>query len=388
MKLFPFVRPHWSLSISEDALWHVGVAKRWGTYRIREMLRQPLPAGLVDCSPTAINITDSAAFLDILKSITPQSRGPKAIALSLPDVCARCAIFVFSSFPTNKGEQEALLRWRFQQDYHISAAQSRLGFRVYHESDGRQRPHTRSTCRVLAVSIQQDIVEQYEQACLDAGLLPVSVGVASLQVFDACREIFKAETEQRSSSSKETFPDEAIGLFVSEWGFTCLVLKNGLPAFVRVKRIPGLGTRAQATTFLKRSTSTGDAPDERMDFPQSNVEISLEPDAIVPWREEMRKALTHEFVATVQYYFELAPDPDRKSRPIPVYAVDALAHEESLLPSTEPIQQILESSNPDAPMLRIVPISRDHLASALRTPSFPPAWNQSALAALAGVMMS
>jgi hypothetical protein len=112
------------------------------------------------------------------------------------------ALFDFDIMPSHPTERESIIRWRFQQDLNVSTDHSRLSFRCFHST--RETAETKksdgSPVRVLAAAIQHKVLGQYEQVCAEAGLLPVSVGIQGLQLFDACRTEMEGREEMFFSS--------------------------------------------------------------------------------------------------------------------------------------------------------------------------------------------
>ncbi|RMH31536.1 MAG: hypothetical protein D6690_15420 [Nitrospirae bacterium] len=376
MTLFPFRRPRRGLAVSEGALWYVEAAHRLGKVYLVDVAKRPLPAGLLRLSPTAVNLTETSVVIELLKSVTQTHKHSKAVALTIPDVSARSAVFEFASFPSTRAEQEALLRWRFQQDFHVPSDQGRLGFQVYRPArDSTTDRQTARPMRVLAAWIHQAVVEQYEHMCLDAGLIPMTVGLAGFEVLDACRGAVEAEHKNRAGRN-DLWCAETVFLYLGEWGFTCLVLHGGMPVFVRVKRLPGLKKHWQQEAL---HSETGPLSCERAGREDDQANDGVR-------SEDLARTITNEVVATLQYYFELRPDSDRNDKQLAVYAVEGIEGQEALLQSSEFVQQVVEASIPEAPSLDITTMSRDMIGKALRTPFFPPSYHPSALPALASVV--
>ena len=146
-----------------------------------------------------------------LRLLVKGLKAPQPIALSLPDLCARMAALEFTSFPKKPVEREAILSWRFQQDFNISTTSSRLAYSVYEPKNSKKsHPNENgNVIRVFATAIQHAIIEQYEELALQAGLLPLTVGISSLDVFDLYRQTIQESIDTASNrsslSSKELF---------------------------------------------------------------------------------------------------------------------------------------------------------------------------------------
>ncbi len=246
--LFPIQRPRLGLSIDARTLSVLEVQRDWrrGWRDIHVGLcgERALPAGLVNLSATELNVSDVAALAGEIRTLRGSPRNASrvaSVALSLPDLCARLALFEFEVWPNKAAECDALLRWRFQKDLGMPATGARLSFRVFPPTPGSAAEGARKTHRVLAAAIQGRIIEQYEQVCEVAGLIPVSLGVSSLRLFDLCRPVMAAAPGgvQRDSpapgQAPGTDPSEFFFLHVAQAGFSFFALQHDSPVFHRIK---------------------------------------------------------------------------------------------------------------------------------------------------------
>lgn len=323
MRLFPFRQPSLGLSIGADKLGLVEARRGWREPSLRRCAERALPADLLRLSASESNVTDVfalarefSALLDGQGNVTR----PVPISLSLPDLCARVALFEFDALPPKPSELDALIRWRFQKDLNVPLTDARFTCQVFpptsaHASAG-------GPIRVVAVAVRENVIGPYEQACESAGLIPVSVGLVSLQLFDLCRPVMEA-------ALKTT--EECFYLYVGEGSFAFIAIRAGVPVFLRVKPLRNRGTN-------------GNAP----------------PHALV---------VTDELLATLQFYMEREAVFGRASatsRPL------FLVNEEGIVPTL-----------PDSLGVIVVPMGWDDLRIA-RQPSAVPL--VAGLPAFAGVM--
>jgi hypothetical protein len=197
-----------------------------------------LDHGLLRLSHTDLNITDVASFRDHLMALHGVKRRaghPVPIALTLPDLCGRFAIFEFDALPAKSAECEALLRWRFQKDLNMSAATARIAYRAF--PCGTPATQTSAACwRVLAGAVKTDIIEQYEHVCEEAGFIPISIGLASTRILDLYREMMTRLNRDL---------DEYFFVNVSESALSFFVFRAGIPVFLRIKALRnGIGADA------------------------------------------------------------------------------------------------------------------------------------------------
>lgn len=341
MNLLPLSRPTCGLSITEDALCLVEVGKGWRRKPVKRMLRVPLPPGLLKLSSAKPNILQATEFQNCLQEITKNLKTPVPIALSLPDLCARTTIFEFSQFPSKAKEQTALVRWRFQQDLKLNTSASRVSYTVYvpflpSESSPLVNP---DQVRVLGAALRTEIAEQFEQACLEVGLLPVSIGIAGLDIFDLYHQSFQ---QALANKAPQSVPTHADGMFVylSHWGFTFLAFGEGCPQLIRSKAIS-----------------------IRPESPAHTASTEIDPSAsssnpgAPPYPFYVVDKVSREILATIQFYLESLPSVPATQAGIPFFVITDLQQGMGLLPSSEHIQQTMKASGHGDTLIQIIPLS-------------------------------
>ncbi len=229
MKLFPFRRPSLGLSIEADTLALAEVRRGWGRLSLRRCAERDLPDGLVRVTATGPNVADVAALskeVSALLADQKMSSRPVPIALSLPDLCGRVTLLEFDSLPQKPPEADALIRWQFQRDMNLPGEELRFTCQTFRPPS--VRGSGREPVRVLAAGIRDQVVEPYERACELAGILPVSVGLAGLQLFDLYRPVI----ETALNTTRECFY-----LYVEEGSFAFIAIRAGVPVFLRIKSL-------------------------------------------------------------------------------------------------------------------------------------------------------
>jgi hypothetical protein len=372
MHFFPISAPTVALSLSDEELCLVEIKKQWRKSSLRHIARLPLSPGVLRLSSTKPNIANSDEFLTQLKALAKPYRRPISIALSLPDICARTSIFDFASFPTKKPEQTALVNWRFQQDLKLDTSQSRLSFGLYVPTSVRDSlsPDTTEHVRVLGTAIRHEIIEQYENLCLEADLIPTAVGVSGLDVFD----LYRPNIQDRltaENSSRSFHPPTFMFLFISHWGFTFLAFQDGSPRFIRTKALaiktephdhqdPSLDPESEKyreTEDHRPTSSGGFSSDAHQDYATGHT----------PYPSYTAMKVEKEILATLQYYFEMFPiSVATASSPVNLFMTTDLTFGQSLMPPLEHIQQTLKASGGHEPQIRITslsPASHFHLSN-------------------------
>ena len=266
MNLFPIKKPNVALSISEEALYLIEVKNSRRKTTLKQVQKVSLPSGVIHLSSAKTNIENIDIFTEQLRILTEPLPKPISIAISLPDLCARTSVFNFSTFPTKKSEQKALLNWRFQQDLKLDTAQSRLAYEVYVPTSLTKTSQNENSenVQVLGTAIRNEIVEQIEGACLDASLIPNSISISGLDIFDFYQENIQhiLEAEERRSSDTSS---GVMFLFMSHWGFTFLAFKEGCPIFIRTKAI-GIRPNGGGNNLALSSSTEQDNEEDFLDF--------------------------------------------------------------------------------------------------------------------------
>lgn len=392
MHFFPISAPTVALSLSEEGLCLVEIKKHWRKRSLRHIASLPLSPEALTLSSSKPNIANTNEFLTQLKALVKPYRRPLSIALSLPDICARTSIFDFASFPTKKPDQTALVNWRFQQDLKLDTSQSRLAFGLYVPTSLKDSPSPGNVdqVRVLGTAIRHEIIEQYENMCLEADLIPTSVGMSGLDIFDLYRphiqDMLTAENPSQASP-----PPVVMFLFMSHWGFTFLACQDGSPRFIRTKAL------AIKTEAHHSQDSSLDPEVEHRETEEHRLASSGDPSSDAPqesatgnnpYSSYIAMKVEKEILATLQYYFEMFPISATTSAPVNLFMTTNLTHGQSLMPPLDHIQQTLKASGGHEPQIRITPLSHASQFHLLNTHLAVSNQEESALPGYASLMVT
>ena len=393
MTLFPIVQPRLGLSITTDSVCLVETKRTLRGRSFRQLAHQTLPEGLIQLSSTKPNIMDPNALSEMLKALTKGNRKPQPIVLSLPDVVGRTALFEFKDFPKNLPDREAILSWRFQQDINLSTKNARIGFRLYEPQKQRkwksvQSPILRS---VLATAVPNTIIEQYEMACLKAGLLPLGVGLSSLDVLDLFKAMIQ-ETSITASRRSQKSGRESLFLYLAGWGFSFIALKEGIPAFVRVKSLrlarPQEIPPPAIDPLLPLQKPTNNLESQPLTDPMGSSNNPEQKSENASSASGNPRMLTNELVATLQYYLESFHSTSWEGQTLPLYIAEGMEQGSTWLPAIQDIESILKASMLESPSINLLTFS-DHLKATLPAGNqLTPYTYQKALPAYASVMVS
>ena len=154
------------------------------------------------------------------------SKLPRRVTLLLPDAAVRAVVLELDQLPADREEREALIRWRLGQEQLFSLAGAKLVWQVFPALPGhRGQAHT-----VLAVSIQESVLQQYESLCESAGWIPHEVGVTSLRLFNLWRRVAGRLSRRKADFLWATVADRAL---------TTMVFQQGRLLFYRCKLLGG-----------------------------------------------------------------------------------------------------------------------------------------------------
>ncbi len=226
MQLFPAQKPSIGLSLTAQTVTSVELSPSlWPLRRrrIRALKRHHLATQLVRLSTEENNISEVAAFARDLTTLIG-SRRCASVALSLPNQCAHIALLDFDVLPENPTECASLVRWKLEKDLQIPAADCRVAYRAFGLPAGDKLLDC-SKHRILAAAIRNNVLTQYEQACEQAGLLPVAVGIQGLQLFDLSRAMIRQDDEWFFAS----FLDDQ---------FFFVAIRHACPFLLRSKPLP------------------------------------------------------------------------------------------------------------------------------------------------------
>jgi len=160
--------PAWAFEISES-----GIA--FGRTEAPEQLSfRPLPEGAISVSPLRDNVQQPEVLAREVAALAPPPNGHRLrAALILPDYCARTAVLDFDSFPSDKDEQRALVRFRMKKTVPFELESAVVSYFQQPAGSGAK-------IDVVVALIPVEIVARYEAPFRSAGFQPGEVVTSSL----------------------------------------------------------------------------------------------------------------------------------------------------------------------------------------------------------------
>lgn len=242
-------RPQRCLKFGADSVAWAETERNWWGQRRHRCVMSPLPEGVVKPSPADQNLSDLSTLEGRIRALAgpgPEVRIaghsllsdlPRPIVLLLPDAAVRAVVLHLDQLPAKRDERDALVRWRLGQEQLFPLGGARVVSQVFHGLAGSEsRTHT-----VLAVAIQESVLNQYEALCESAALIPHEVGMTSLRLFELWRRASGGSDWQRRDFLWANLSDRAL---------TTMVFQQGRLLFYRCKLLGGDATAVSAKTGM------------------------------------------------------------------------------------------------------------------------------------------
>jgi len=142
---------------------------------------EALPAGLVVPGLAALNVSDVPALSQAVARALSQLGGgkPSRVSLILPDTVAKVSLLKLEQVPPRASDLREIVRWQVRKTAPFPVEQAVLSI-----SEGARGAEGGNEF-VVALS-REDVIHQYEQACLMAG---VHAGLVDLSTFGVINSI-------------------------------------------------------------------------------------------------------------------------------------------------------------------------------------------------------
>jgi len=150
---------------------------------------EPLPDGAVVPALNAANVTDRAAVGQALSRLFGRlGARPGRVALVIPDSVAKVSILRLETVPAGPRDLDQLIRWHVRKSAPFRIEDAQVTYARGSAADGGGRDF------VVAVA-RRDVVQEYEQACADAG---ANVGLVDLATFDLINAVLAGDSPPAS----------------------------------------------------------------------------------------------------------------------------------------------------------------------------------------------
>ena len=181
MSLLDFIQPvPPDVAIEIDSA-HVAVARlaRHGSSStVAAHVVEALPPGVVVPGLAAANISDVPAVAGAIQQALARLGGRVArAALVIPDTAAKVSLIRFEKVPPNTADLVELVRWQVRKSAPFPLDQAVISFTPGIKPDDGGQEFVVTTARV-------DVVEQYEQACTQAGVHAGLIDIATFSILN------------------------------------------------------------------------------------------------------------------------------------------------------------------------------------------------------------
>ena len=209
---------------------HVAAARlsmRGSQAAITAHASEALPAGMVAPGLMALNIPDVPALAQVIRNAVSQLGGgkPARVALVVPDTVAKVSLLRLENVPAQAADLQEIVKWQVKKTAPFPMEQAQLSIAPGALSaDGASE---------FVVSVARaDVIHQYEQACVMAGL---HAGLVDLATFSVINGILASDGVPGG---------DWLLVHVTETYLTLAVMRGGAMLFFRNRSEEGEGTLA------------------------------------------------------------------------------------------------------------------------------------------------
>jgi type IV pilus assembly protein PilM len=133
----------------------------------------PLPEGALVPALNTPNVRDPDALAETVQgAVARLGRRVRRAAVAVPDLVAKVAVVRFEKIPERPDDLAQLIRWQVRRTAPFRLEEAQLAYCL-----GARLPE--GGREIVVVLARRDIVEEYERACLAAGVQPGYVELAS-----------------------------------------------------------------------------------------------------------------------------------------------------------------------------------------------------------------
>ena len=171
--------PTVAIEIAPDYVGAVAVGWAKTGMVVTDQAAEPLAPGVVLPSVSGSNVTDRAGVAGAVRAVLDRlQRRPTRVGLVVPDGAAKVSLLRFETEPGRASDLDELIRWQVRKaaPFHVEDAQMSTTRGIGLDDSGRE---------FIVVMMRRDIVMEYEAVCVDAGVHPGLVDLASFNLINA-----------------------------------------------------------------------------------------------------------------------------------------------------------------------------------------------------------
>ena len=176
--------PDAAVEIAPDRVSAAAIAARSGGPRVQAYASEPLPAGSVTASLGARNLLDRDAVTGAVRAVLARiGARPARVALVIPDLAGKVSVVRFERVPPRRDDLDQLVRWQIRKSLPFPIEDACVTYTA-----GRRGP---DGSEFIVVAARRDVVSEYEEACVAAG---VHAGLVELATFSVLNLTLAAGT--------------------------------------------------------------------------------------------------------------------------------------------------------------------------------------------------
>jgi len=181
MSLFASLRdtagPAVAVELAADRVSAASIETRAGAPVISVHASEPLPAGALVPSLTAVNIVNRQPVMSALERVLEKVGNPRRVGLVIPDLVARVSLVRFEQVPTRATDLDQLVRWQVRKTAPFPIEDAQISYVPgLKAADGQE----------FIVSLaKHSVVQEYEGLCAEAGAHAGLVDLATFNVINA-----------------------------------------------------------------------------------------------------------------------------------------------------------------------------------------------------------
>ena len=165
--------PTAAVEIAPDCVAAVALGRERAGPRIVGHARAALPPGAVAPGVAAANLADRDAVAEAVRDVLARlPRRPARVALVLPDAAAKVSLVRLAAAPRRAADLERMVRWQIRGSVPFKPDEAQVAYSA-------AAPLADGGREYVVVAARRDIVTEYEQPCVAAGVRPGLVGLAA-----------------------------------------------------------------------------------------------------------------------------------------------------------------------------------------------------------------
>jgi type IV pilus assembly protein PilM len=230
-----FAKNALGIEIAQDGLKMALVGGKKGAPRLDAFGIAAFPADTVKFSLKEPNVLNPEAFVAKVKETYLLLLGKTTrVSVSLPDAAGRVVILDLETRFRSRHEGADIIRWKLKKNFPFDIQEAHLDFQVLQEKDTGE-------ISTLVALVSQQVVRQYEDLLVEAGLQPNHIDFTSFNMY-------------RLFSERFDLSDDYAFLACHGGVISVLVFADGVITFYRAKELPG-GTFDPNRVFREISSS-------------------------------------------------------------------------------------------------------------------------------------